>query len=88
MSGQLPDLELCPIDVVMLLTFNPDNSLGREMMARRVAGQFCRLGEVHSLVYGRRAGSENGRRLTANTRVGSQSRLMNYLGLIATSIEL
>ncbi len=67
---------------------NPDNPLGREMMARQVARQFCRLGEVHSLVYGSRGGSENGRRLTASTRVGSQSRLMNYLGLIATSIEL
>ncbi|MEO5655199.1 MAG: hypothetical protein ABIR00_04345 [Nitrosospira sp.] len=63
---------------------NPDNSLGREMMARQVARQFCRLREVHSLVYGRRAGSknggENGRKLTASTRVGSQNRLMNYLG--------
>ena len=26
----------------------PDNPLGREMMARQVARQFCRLGEVHS----------------------------------------
>ncbi|BCT68052.1 hypothetical protein NNRS527_01644 [Nitrosospira sp. NRS527] len=56
------------------------------MMARRVARQFCRLGEIHILVYGRRSGSknggENGRKLTASTRVGSQSRLMNYLGLI------
>ncbi|MEO6430442.1 MAG: hypothetical protein ABIO50_01645 [Nitrosospira sp.] len=54
------------------------------MMARQVARQFCRLGEVHSPVYGRRAGSENGgendHQLTASTRVGSQSRLMNYLG--------
>ncbi len=54
------------------------------MMARQVARQFCRLREVHSLVHGRRAGSkdggENGRKLTASTRVGSQSRLMNYLG--------
>ncbi|MEO6430653.1 MAG: hypothetical protein ABIO50_02725 [Nitrosospira sp.] len=54
------------------------------MMARRVARRFCRLREVHSLVYGRRAGSknggENGRKPTVGTRVGSQSRLMNYLG--------
>ena len=52
------------------------------MMARQVARQFCWLGEVHSLVYGRRASGENGRKLTASTRVGSQSRLMNYLGSI------
>jgi len=55
------------------------------MMARQAARQFCPLREVYSLVYGRRAGSsnggENGRKLTASTRVGSQSRLMNYLGL-------
>jgi hypothetical protein len=51
------------------------------MMARPVARQFCRLGEVHSLVYGRRASGENGRKLTASTRVGSKSRLMNYMGL-------
>ena len=63
-----------------LPALNPDNPLGREMMARQVARQFCRLREVHSLVYGRRAGGENGRKLTASTRVGSQSRLMNYLG--------
>ncbi|SCY25766.1 hypothetical protein SAMN05216420_10416 [Nitrosospira sp. Nl5] len=50
------------------------------MMERQVARQFCRLGEVHSPVYGRRAGGENGRKLTARTRVGSRSRLMNYLG--------
>ncbi|BCT66940.1 hypothetical protein NNRS527_00515 [Nitrosospira sp. NRS527] len=54
------------------------------MMARQVARQFCRLGEVHSLVYGRRAGSrnggKNGRKLTASTRVGSQSRLMDLSG--------
>ena len=29
-------------------TFNPDNPSGREMMARQVARQFCRLGEDHS----------------------------------------
>ncbi len=56
------------------------------MMARRVARQFCRLREVHNLVYERRAGSknggENGRKLTASTRVGSQNHLMNYPGLI------
>ncbi|MEO6430824.1 MAG: hypothetical protein ABIO50_03600 [Nitrosospira sp.] len=50
------------------------------MMARQVARQFCWLGEVQSLVYERRAGGENGRKSTAGTRVGSQSRLMNYLG--------
>ena len=50
------------------------------MMARQVARQFCWLGEVHSLVYGRRASGENGRKLTASTRVGSESRLMGYLG--------
>jgi hypothetical protein len=62
-----------------------DNPLGREMMTR----QFCRLGEVHSLVYGCRASGENGRKLTASTRVGLESRtrvglesrLMDYLGL-------
>ena len=41
-------------------------------------------GEVHGLVYGRRAGGknggDNGRKLTASTRVGSESRLMDYLG--------
>jgi hypothetical protein len=56
------------------------------MMVRQVARQFCRLGEVHSLVYERRIsgknGGENGRALTASTRVGSQSRLMDCLGLI------
>jgi len=54
------------------------------MMARQVARQFYRLREVHSLVYGRGAGGrnsdENGRKLTASTRTGSESRLMNYLG--------
>lgn len=53
-------------------------------MVRQVARQFCRLGEVHSLIYGRRAGGknggENGRKLTASTRVGSESRLMDYPG--------
>ena len=56
------------------------------MMVMQVARQFCRLGEVHSLVYERRTsgknGGENGRKLTASTRVGSQSRLMGCLGLI------
>ncbi len=51
------------------------------MMTRQFARQFCRSGEVHSLIYGRRASSENGRKLTASTRVGSESRLMDYLGL-------
>jgi len=55
------------------------------MMARQVARQFCRLGEVRSLAYGRRASGENSRKLTASTRVGSKSRLMNYLGLTASS---
>ena len=50
------------------------------MMVRQVARQFCWLGEVHSLVYGRRASGENDRKLTASTRVGSESRLMDYLG--------
>ncbi len=50
------------------------------MMARQVGRQFCRLGEVHSLVYGRRASGENDRKLTTSTRVGSESRLMDYLG--------
>ena len=50
------------------------------MMARQVARQFCRLREVHSLVYGRRASGENDRKPTASTRAGSQSCLMNYLG--------
>ncbi|MEO6430936.1 MAG: hypothetical protein ABIO50_04170 [Nitrosospira sp.] len=53
-------------------------------MARQVARQFFRLREDHSLVYGRRAGSENGgkngRKLTASTRIGSQNRVMNYPG--------
>ena len=50
------------------------------MMARQVARQFCRLREDHSLAYGRRASDENGHKLTASTRVGSKSRLMDYLG--------
>jgi len=55
------------------------------MMARQVARQFCRLGEVHSRAYGCRASGENGRKLIASTRVGSKSRLMDYLGLTASS---
>ena len=55
------------------------------MMVRQVARQFCRLGEV-LLVYERRTsgknGGENSRKLTASTRIGSQSRLMGCLGLI------
>ena len=39
-----------------------DNPLGREMMARQIARQFCRLREVHSLVYGRRTSGKNGGR--------------------------
>ncbi len=54
------------------------------MMARQVTRQFCRLREVHSLVYGLLSGSKNGgendRKLTVRNRVGSQSCLMNYLG--------
>jgi len=50
------------------------------MMVRQVARQFCRLREGHSLAYGRRASGENGHKLTASTRVGSESRLMDYLG--------
>ena len=49
------------------------------MVASQVERQFCRLREVPGLVYGRRTGSKNGGKLTASTRVGSQSRLMNYL---------
>ena len=52
-------------------------------MVQQVARQFCRLGEVHSLVYGHRASGENGHKLTASTRVGSESRLMDYLGFRA-----
>lgn len=54
------------------------------MMARPVARQFCRLGEVRSLVYERRANGKNDRNPTVSTRVGSKSRLeepsMDYLG--------
>ena len=54
------------------------------MMARQVARQFCRqffrLREVPSLVYGRRASGENGRKLTAIIRVGLKSRLTDYPG--------
>ncbi len=45
------------------------------MMAR----QFCRLREVHSLTYGRRAIGKNDRKLTANTRASLQGRLMDNL---------
>ena len=58
------------------------------MMTRQVARQFCRLGEVHSLVYGRRASGKYGRKLAASTRVDSKSRLMNYLGLMHQLINL
>ena len=51
------------------------------MTARQVARQFCRLGEVHSRAYGRRASGENDRKLTVGTRVGSKNRLMDYPGL-------
>ena len=60
--------------------FNPDYSLGREMMVRQVARHFYRLREVHRLDYGRRAIEENGRKLTASNRSGQNSRLMNDLG--------
>ncbi|SCX97803.1 hypothetical protein SAMN05216308_102235 [Nitrosospira sp. Nsp13] len=54
------------------------------MMTRQVARRFCRLREVHSLIYGRRAsgknGGENCRKPAASTRVGSESRLIDYLG--------
>jgi hypothetical protein len=53
-------------------------------MVRQVARQFCRLGEVHGLVYGRRASGktdgETGRKLTASTRLSSQSRLIGLSG--------
>ncbi len=55
------------------------------MMARQAARQFCRLGEVHSLVYGRWASGENNRKLTASTRVTRGwlgERLMDYLSSI------
>ena len=39
------------------------------MMTRQVARQFCRLGEIHSLIYGRRASGENhASKLTASAR--------------------
>lgn len=50
------------------------------MMARQVAKQICRLGEVHSLVDRRRTSGGNGRKPTASTRVGPESRLMDHLG--------
>ena len=41
------------------------------MRVRQIVRQFCRLGEVHSLVYGRvEQMAENGPRLTAGARVG------------------
>ena len=43
-------------------------------MVRQATRQFCRLREVHSPLYGRRASGENGRKLTASTHVvGSES---------------
>ena len=57
-------------------------------MARQVARQFCWLGEVHSLVYGRRASGKNGRKLAASTRVGLKSRLVDYLGLMRMQIKI
>ena len=72
----------CPCIVHCLFQgfLNPDNPLGREMMARQVARQFCWLGEVHRLVDGRRASGKNGRKLAPSTRVGLKSRLVDYLG--------
>ena len=52
------------------------------MMMRQVAKRFCRLRKVHSLVYGHHSGGKNGGKLTAGTRVGSKSRLMDYPDLI------
>ncbi len=37
------------------------------MVARQVARQFCRLEEVHGLVYGLRASGENGRKRTQHS---------------------
>jgi hypothetical protein len=51
------------------------------MMVRQFARQFCRLEEVHSMVYGRRAIDENDRKLTANARAGLIGRLMDNPGL-------
>ncbi|MEO8767295.1 MAG: hypothetical protein ABI363_02975 [Nitrosospira sp.] len=59
---------------------NPDNPLGREIVARQIAKPFFRLGEVHGLAYGRQVSGKNGRKLPASTRAGSRSRLMDYLG--------
>jgi hypothetical protein len=52
------------------------------MTVRQVARQFCRLGEVHSLVYVCPASGENGRKPTDSTRAGLERRLMDYLGSI------
>ncbi len=54
------------------------------MMAKQVARQFCRLGEVHSLFHGRRASGEKWPqtdRQHSSLVVGSKSRLMDYLSL-------
>ncbi len=50
------------------------------MKARQIARQFCGLGEVHSLIYGRRASCVNDRKLTASTHAGAARRQMDYLG--------
>jgi len=50
------------------------------MMAWQVTRQFCRLREVHSLIYGRRAIGKNDRKLAANTRAGLKGRLMDNQG--------
>lgn len=51
------------------------------MMARQLARQFCWLGEVHRLVYGRRASGKNGRKLLQHSGRLEESRLMDYQGL-------
>ena len=62
--------------------FNPDNPLGRGMMARRFASRFAHSRQAHSPAYGREARARKCRKTTASARVGSKSRLMDYLGLM------
>ncbi|HEX7234921.1 MAG TPA: hypothetical protein VF243_06610 [Nitrosospira sp.] len=50
------------------------------MMAKWVAKQRCRSGEIHSQVYGCRASDGNSRKLTISTRVLEEP-LMDYPGL-------
>ncbi len=54
------------------------------MMARQIGRLFYRLGEAHSLDYGRRANGKNGRKLTASAHAGATRRLMDYPGLSPT----